>query len=76
VNVYSPATPGTALTFHSPLDLSVDTAVATSTNAANKWAHDFEGMFISPPGGLFSIAGNIALTTTCVITLIYEEVPV
>lgn len=76
VQVYAPGSPATVLTFHSPLDLSVDTAAAASTNAAGKWAHDFDGMFICPPGGLFSIAGNIALTTTVIMSMVYEEVPV
>lgn len=75
VQVYTPGSPATVLTYHSPLDLSFETAVAASTNAPFKSAHEFDGTLICPPGGLFSIAGNIALTAVCAIALIYEEVP-
>jgi len=76
VQVYTPGSPVTALTYHSPLDLSVDTAVAASTNAPWRFAHDFEGQLLAPPGALFSIAANVAQTAVLAVSLIYEELPV
>ncbi len=75
--IYTPGSPGVALTYHSPLDLNFETAVAASTNAAYKTAHEFDGTFIAPPGSLWSIGSNVAQTTRIsVISLIYEEVPI
>lgn len=77
VQVYAPATPAVALTYHSPLDFSLETAVAASTNNMDIASKDFDGQYIAPPGAIFSIASNVAQTTRIsVISLIYEEVPV
>jgi hypothetical protein len=76
VAIYTPASPVTALTYHSPLDLSFMVQPATGTNNPVKMAMDFDGSIICPPGGMFSIAGNIAVLFTVVITLLWEEIPI
>lgn len=76
VQVYAPGTPATVLSYHSPLELSVDTAVAASTNAPWRFTHDFDGTLICPPGGLFSLAASVAQTAVLAVAMIYEEVPV
>ena len=77
VQVYAPGSPATALTYHSPLDFSLETAVAASTKNMDIASKDFDGQYIAPPGAIFSIASNVAQTTRIsVIALMYEEVPV
>ena len=73
--VYTPGTVATALTLYRALNLSVDTAVAASTNAPWKFSEDFDGEVLIPPGALLAVASNVAQTAVCLISALYEEVP-
>src|ERR1019366_7896378 len=69
--IFTPGSPGTVLTYHSPLPISTVAVTAASTNDPFMANIDCDGMYICPPGGLFSIAGNIALLGVCAISMIY-----
>ena len=64
-----------AMTLLRPSRYSQAVMAATGTNAPWQFDEDLDGSIVVPPGGAFSIGGNIALTTVAICSLTWIELP-